>query len=56
MLNSLPGLKNVSHCGTIVESIRDGRRIVFVPGSNSTCCKLGVDKRGRKNIEAGILY
>ena len=54
--NSLPRLKNVSYCGTIVESIRDGRRIVSVPGSNPTCCKLGVDKRGRKNTEAGVLY
>ena len=54
--NSLPGLKNVSHCGTIVEFVRDGRRIVSVPGSNSTCGKLGIDKRGRKNITVGILY
>ena len=51
VLNSLPGLKNVSHCGTIVEFVRDGRRIVSVPGSNSTCSKLGIDKRGRKNTE-----
>ena len=54
--NSLPGLKNVSHYDTIVESVRDGRRIVSVPGSNSTYCKLGVDKRGMKNTEAGVLY
>ena len=40
----------------IAESVRDGRRIVSIPGNNSTCCKLGVDKRGRKNTEAGVLY
>ena len=56
MPKSLPGLENVSHCGTIVKSVRDGRRIVFVPGGDSTCCKLSVGKRGRKSIEASVLY
>ena len=56
MPKSLSGLENVSRCGTIAESVRDGRRIVFIPGSDSTCCKLSIDKRGRKSTEAGVLY
>ena len=40
----------------VAAPIRDGRRIVFIPGSNSTCCKLSIDKRGRKSTEVGVLY
>ena len=55
MPKSLSGLENVSHYGAIAESVRDGRGIVSIPGSNSTCCKLGVDKRGRK-IQKPVYY
>ena len=56
MPKSLSGLEDVPHYGTIAESVCDGRRIVFIPVSDSTCRELSIDKRGRKNTKASVLY
>ena len=56
MPKSLLGFKDVPSYDTIAESVRDGRRIVFVLGGDSTCCKLSIDKGGRKSTEASVLY
>ena len=56
MPKSLSGFKDVPRCGTIAKSVRDGRRIVFIPGSDSTCDELSIDKKGRKTTEASVLY
>ena len=56
MPKSLSRFKDVPRCGTIVESVHDVRRIVFIPGSDSTCCELSIDEKGRKSTEASVLY
>ena len=38
------------------ESVRDGKRIVFIPGGDPACNELSIDKRGSKNAEASILH
>ena len=56
MPKSLSGLEDIPHYGTIVESVRDGRRIVFIPSSDFACRELSIDKRVRKSIKASVLY
>ena len=56
MPKSLTRLEDVPRYGSVVESIRDGRRIVFIPGSDLACCELSIDKRGRKSTKASVLY
>ena len=55
VLKSLSGLEDVPRYGTIAESVRVGRRIVFIPGSDSACRELSINKRGRKNTKASVL-
>ena len=33
-----------------------GGRIVFIPCNDPACCELNIDKRGRKNTKASVLY
>ena len=40
MLKSLPRLEDISRYGSVVESVRDGRGIVFIPGSDPACREL----------------
>ena len=56
MPKSLSGLKDVPRYGTVAEFVYDGRRIVFIPGSDSACHELNIDKRGRKSTKANVLY
>ena len=56
MPKSFSRLEDVPRYDTIVESVRDGKRIVFILGSDSTCCELSIDKRGRKSTKASVLY
>ena len=56
MPKSLSGLEDVPHYGTIIESVRDGRRIVFIPGSDPACRELSIDNRGRKSTKTSVLY
>ena len=56
MPKSLTRLEDVPRYGSVAESIRDGRRIVFIPGSDLACCELSIDKRGRKSTKASVLY
>ena len=53
---SFSGLEDVPRYDTVVEFVRDGKRIVFIPGNDSTCRELSIDKRERKSIEASVLY
>ena len=53
---SLSRLEDVPHYAFAAESVRDGRRVVFIPGGDPTCCELNIDKRGSKNAEASILH
>ena len=56
MLKSLSGLEDVPRYGTIAEFVRVGRRIVFIPDSDSAYRELSIDKRVRKSIKASVLY
>ena len=40
MPKSLSRLEDVPHYGSITESVRDGGRIVFIPGSDPACLAL----------------
>ena len=44
------------HYSSFAKSIRAGRGVVFILGSNSTCCKLSIDPGRRKGSEAYVLY
>ena len=56
MPKSLSRLKDVTHYASTTESVRDGRRIVFILGGDPACSELSIDKRGSKNVEASILH
>ena len=56
MPKSLLGFEDVPRYDTVAESVRDGRRIVFVPGSDSACRQLSINKRGRKSTKASVLH
>ena len=56
MPKSLLRLEDVPRYGSIAESVRDERKIVFIPGSDSTCRELSIDNRGRKSTKASVLY
>ena len=55
MLKSLSRLEDVPRYGSVAESVRDGRRIVFIPGSDPACRELSIDKRGRK-VQKPVYY
>ena len=44
------------HYSSFAESIRPGRGVVFILGSNSTYYKLSIDPGRRKGSEAYVLY
>ena len=56
MPKSLPRVEDLSRYGSVAESVRDGRGIVFIPGSDPACRKLHIDKRGRKSTKTIVLY
>ena len=56
MLKGFPRLEDLSRYGSVAESIRDGRGIVFIPGSDLACRELHIDKRGRKSTKTSVLY
>ena len=56
MLKGFPRLEDLSHYGSVAESTRDGRGIVFIPGSDLACRELRIDKRGRKSTKTSVLY
>ena len=49
-------LKTYLTMAHFVESIRAGRGVVFILGSDSTCFKLNIDLGRRKGSEACVLY
>ena len=53
---SFSRLEDISHHGSLAESVRVRRGIVPVLGSNSTCCKFSVDQGRRKGAETSILH
>ena len=53
---SLSRLEDVPRYGSVAESVRDGRRIVFIPDSDPICRELNIDKKGRKSTKASVLY
>ena len=56
MPKSLSRLEDIPRYGSVAESVRDGRRIVFIPGNDPACRELSIDKRGRKSTKASVLY
>ena len=54
MLKSLSDLKMYLVAAPLLSSSVMGEELL--PGSDSTCCKLNIDKRGRKSTEADVLY
>ena len=56
MLKGFPRLEDLSRYGSVAESIRDGRGIVFIPSSDPACRELHIDKRGRKSTKTSVLY
>ena len=48
--------KDVPHYGSFAKSVRAGRGVVFILGSDSTCFKLSIDLGRRKGSEACVLY
>ena len=56
MPKSLSRLEDVPRYTFAAESVRDGRRIVFITGGDPACSELNIDKRGSKNAEASILH
>ena len=55
MSKSLPRPEELSRYSSVVESVRDGRGIVFIPGSDPACRELRIDKRGRK-VQKPVYY
>ena len=56
MPKSLSRLEDVPRYGSVAESVRDGRRIVLIPGSDPACRELNIDKKGRKSTTTSVLY
>ena len=53
---SLSRLEDLPHYGFFTKSVRAGKGVVFVLGSNSTCRKFNIGEGGREDTEACILY
>ena len=53
---SLSRLENLPHYNFFTKSVRVGRGVVFVLGSNSTRRKFNIGKGRREEIKACVLY
>ena len=56
MSESFRRFEGVSHHGSFAKSVRVGRRVVFVLGSNSTRRKFNIGKGRREETKACVLY
>ena len=56
MSKSLSRLENLPHYSSFTKSVRAGRGVVFVLGSNSTCRKFNIGKEGKEDTKACVLY
>ena len=52
---SLSRLENLPHYDFFTKSVRVGREVVFVLGSNSTRCKFSIGEGGREDTKAYVL-